>query len=179
MARLRFKRFSDLAFLQSIDKPRYLAPLLAPFTEYFARQGLDVSNLADDDATDRKLLEVFTKPDEDMPGDLLERLYVLDDLADDSGHDRILNEVVQCGESIEGLNGELTCGEYAIAVYQAKPALLQACYEKTVHRKIKNYTEFQSADRARLTLDDARRGKAALEQALAAWFDGRNRGMVC
>ncbi|MDP3722717.1 MAG: hypothetical protein Q8R91_04375 [Candidatus Omnitrophota bacterium] len=179
MARLRFKRFSDLAFLQSINKPRYLVPLLAPFTEYFTRQGLDLSQLANDDATDRKLLEFFTKPDEDMPGDLLELLYVLDDLADDSGHDRILNEVVQCGESLDGLSGELTCGEYAIAVYQAKPGLIQACYEKTVHRKIKNYAEFQSASGARLTLAAARHGKAALEQALAAWFDGRNRGMVC
>jgi len=179
MARLRFKRFSDLAFLQSIDKPQYLAPLLAPFSEYFSRQGLDVSNLTNDDATDRKLLEVFTKPDEDMPGDLLALLYQLDDLADDAGHDRILNEVVLCGEPIDGLTGEMTCGEYAIAVYRTKPGVIQACYEKTVHRKIKNYAEFQSASGARLTLAAARRGKAALEQALATWFDGRNRGMVC
>ncbi len=179
MARLRFKRFSDLAFLQSIDKPQYLAPLLAPFSEYFTRQGLDVAHLANTDATDRKLLEVFTQPDEDMPGDLLERLYVLDDLADDAGHDRILNEVVQCGEPIGGLDSNMTCGEYAIAVYQAKPSVIHACHEKTTHRKIKNYTEYQSASTARLTLADARRGKTELEQALAKWFDGRNRGMVC
>lgn len=70
MARLRFKRFSDLAFLQSIDKPHHLAPLLAPFTDYFKRQGLNLSQLSNDDATDRKLLELFTKPDEDMPGAL-------------------------------------------------------------------------------------------------------------
>jgi len=179
MARLRFKRFSDLAFLQSIDKPRHLAPLLAPFTEYFARQGVDLAQLANDDAMDRKLLDVFTRPDEEMPGELLDRLYVLDDLADDAGHDRILNELVQCGESIDGLDGNMTCGEYAIAVYRAKPGVIQACHEKTTHRKIKNYTEYQSASNARLTLADARRRKADLEQALATWFDGRNRGLVC
>lgn len=179
MARLRFKRFSDLAFLQSIDKPRHLAPLLAPFTEYFQRQGVDLAQLANNDATDRKLLEVFTRPDEEMPGELLDRLYVLDDLADDAGHDRILNELVQCGESIDGLDGNMTCGEYAITVYRAKPGVIQACHEKTAHRKIKNYAEFQSASSRRLTLDAARRGKTALEQALAAWFDGRNRGLVC
>ena len=179
MARLRFKRFSDLAFLQSIDKPQYFAPLLIPFSEYFRRQGVEVSQLTNDDATDRKLLEVFTRPDEEMPGDLLELLYVLDDLADDSGHDRILTEVNRSGEPIDGLNGEMTCGEYAIAVYRAKPGVIQACYDKTVHRKIKNYTEFQSINGARLTLAAARHGKTALEQALATWFDGRNRGMVC
>ena len=179
MAQLRFRRFNDLAFLQSIDKPQYCAPLLLPFSDYFKRQGLDVSKLANDDATDRKLLEVFTKPDEEMPGDLLELLYVLDDLADDSGHDRILSEVDRSGEPIEGLNGEMTPGEYAIAVYRAKPGLIQACYDKTVHRKIKNYTEFQSANGARLTLASAKKGKAALEQTLAKWFDSRNRGMVC
>ena len=30
MPQLRFRNFSNLAFLQSIDKPRFLSPLLAP-----------------------------------------------------------------------------------------------------------------------------------------------------
>ena len=69
MAQLKFKRFSDLAFLQSIDKPLYFSPLLLPFTDYFGRQGVDVSKLKNDDATDRRLLAVFTKPDEDSQQD--------------------------------------------------------------------------------------------------------------
>jgi hypothetical protein len=179
MARLKFKRFSDLSFLQGIDKPRYLSPLLIPFADYFERQGVDVSKLANNDPTDRKLLEVFTNPDEEMPGPLLEVLYVLDDLADDSGYERILGEVERSGETIEGLNSEMTPGEYAIAIFRAKPGLIQACHEKTVYRKIRSYMEFQSIDNSRLTLAAAKKTKAMLEQRLAEWFDTRNRGRVC
>lgn len=179
MAKLKFKRFSDLAFLQGIDKPRYLAALLAPFSDYFSRQSLDVSRLTNSDATERKLLDVFTKPDEEMPGPLLEMLYALDDLADDSGHDRIATEIERSGETIEGLNGDMTPGEYAIAVYRTRPGLIQACHEKTFHRKIKNYTAFQSRNGSRLTFSAVKKGKSELEGSLAAWFGKMDRGKVC
>ena len=55
MPRLRFKNFSDLGFIQGIDKPRHLAPLLAPHSEYFGRQGIDVTKLKNDDASDRRV----------------------------------------------------------------------------------------------------------------------------
>ena len=58
MPRFRFKNFSDLGFLQGVDKPRFLKPLLRPYREYFSGDGLDVLRLRNDDATDRKLLEV-------------------------------------------------------------------------------------------------------------------------
>lgn len=179
MAKLKFKRFSDLAFLQGIDKPRYLFPLLAPFSDYFLRQGLDVSTLTNGDATDRKLLAIFTKPDEEMPGPLLEVLYVLDDLADELGHDRIVAEMERSGETVEALNGDMTPGEYAIAVHSAKPGIIQACHEKTVYRKIRNYTEYQSRNESRLALSVVRERKSTLEGALAAWFDKMDRGKVC
>ena len=173
MPQLKFKRFSDVAFLQSIDKPVHLAPLLAPFADYFSRHGLDLAKVRNDAATERRLLEIFTKPNEEMPGDLLETLYVLDDLADESGHDRIHSEIERSGETIAGVNGDLTPGEYAISVYRAKPGLVQACHEKTVHRKTQNYTEFQSANGTRLKFTDVKRRKTALEQGLAEWFDKR------
>lgn len=179
MAKPKFKRFSNLGFLQGIDKPLYLSPLLVPYSDYFSRQGMDVSNLTNSDATDRKLLEVFTKPDEEMPGPLQEMLYALDDLADDSGHDRIHLEIESAGETIEGLNGEMTPGEYAIAVYRANPGLIQACHEKTFYRKTRNYTEFQSVNGSRLAFAVVKGKKAALEEGLAAWFDKMDRGKVC
>lgn len=179
MARLKFKRFSDLAFLQGIDKPKYLAPLLLPFADYFQNQGLDVSKLTNSDAMDRKLLEIFTNLDEEMPGGLLEILYAIDDLADDPGRDRILNEIERRGAVIEGLSDEMTPGEYAIAVYRAIPRLLKACHEKIVNRKIKNYTEYQSKSDRRLAFTSVKKNKAVLEGGLAEWFGKQDRGKVC
>jgi len=179
MPQHRFKNFSDLAFIQSIDKPKFLGPMLAKHKTYFDRQKLDVTKLTNDDACDRRLLAVFTKPDEDMPPDLLEKLYVLDDLADESGHDRILNEAERQGMPINGLGDDLTPGEFAIAVHKKHPALIRVCHDKTLYRKIKNYQEYQSKDGKRLSLKSAKAKAKALEAELAPRFESMNRSRAC
>lgn len=177
MPRLKFKNFSDLAFIQGIDKPRRLAPLLARHEEYFARQGIDVTKLTNADATDRRLLRVLTQPDEEMPADLLEALYVLDDLADESGHDRILDEAKRQGVSLDG--SDLTPGEFAIVVYSDHPGLVRICHEKTIYKKIRNYQEFQARKSKLLTLQAVRKKCRELEEALAPWFESKNRSRAC
>ena len=139
MARLRFKNFSNLAFIQSIDKPRHLRPLLEGFSDYFGRQGVDIAALKNGDSVDRKLLAVFTQPDEGMPAQLLEALYVLDDLADEAGYDRILTEAERSNLVLDGIGDDLNPGEFAIAVYRKEPDLVRHCHEKTIYRKIKKY----------------------------------------
>ncbi|HHH31508.1 MAG TPA: hypothetical protein ENK57_24610 [Polyangiaceae bacterium] len=179
MAQLRFKNFSDLSFIQSIDKPKFLGPLLGEHKDYFERQKLDVTTLTNDDACDRRLLSVFTKPDEKMPPALLETLFALDDLADESGHDRILAEADRQGVDINGLGHDLTPGEFAIAVRGAHPALVRVCHEKTFFRKIKNYQEYQSKNGKKLTLAAVKKKLATLENTLAPWFESKNRSRAC
>jgi len=177
MPRLRFKNFSDLTFIQSIDKSTHLGPFLATHRDYFERQGIDVTKLKNDDATDRRLLRIFTQPDEDMPADLLEALYLLDDLADEAGHDRILDEARR--KNINLNSRELTPGEFAIVVHGKHPDLIWVCHEKTIYRKIKNYQEYQGKNSLKLTFSVVERKRAALEQALAPWFESNNRSRAC
>jgi hypothetical protein len=180
MPRLRFKNFSDLGFIQTIDKSRHLKPLLTPYKDYFLRQGIDVSGLKDDgDKTDRKLLEVFTRPDEEMPPELLEALYVLDDLADEEGHDRILAEAGRQGMPLRISGDDLNPGEFAIAVYMHRPDLIRVCHEKIMYRKVKNFQEYQAKDDSGLGLDAARKKQKKLEGALAPWFEKMNRSRAC
>ncbi len=179
MSRLRFKNFSDLEFIQGIDKPKCLQPLLSGFEDYFQRQGLDVFKLKNDDKTERQLLQVFTQPDEAMPSDLLENLYILDDLSDDSGHDRILDEATRSGASLSHIGDDMTPGEFAIMVYREFPDLVRVCHEKTLYRKIKNYQEYQSKAGKNLSLGSARKKQGQLEGKLALWFESRNRSAAC
>lgn len=177
MPRLRFKNFSDLGFIQGIDKPQHLAPLLAPHAEFFGRHGVDVTRLKNDDVTDRQLLGVFTQPDNEMPPDLLEALYVLDDLADETGHDRILDEAKRQGIS---LNGDgMTPGEFAIVVHCDHPRLIRVCHEKTIYRKVRNYQEYQAKDNTALSAAKAKTKIGELEEALAPWFESKNRSRAC
>jgi hypothetical protein len=86
MPQHRFRLFGNLCFLQSVDKISIFRRFLAEHRSYFARQGLDIDALTNDDACARRLLEIFTTPDERMPGNLLRDLYILDQVADVDGH---------------------------------------------------------------------------------------------
>ena len=177
MPRLRLKNFSDLGFIQGIDKPQHFGALLAGHRDFFDRQDIDITKLRNDDATDRHLLRVFTQPDEEMPADLLQTLYVLDDLADEAGHDRILDEAKRQGVLLDGRG--LTPGEFAIVVQCAHPGLVSLCHEKTINQKIKNYQEYQARKVGKLTSETAKRKTKELEAALVPWFDSNNRSSAC
>jgi hypothetical protein len=179
MPRLRFKNFSDLGFIQRIDKSKHLEPLLTAHSDYFVRQGIDISNLNNGDATDRKLLAVFTQPDEEIPPELLEALYVLDDLADEAGHDQILTEAARQGINFDGMPDDMNPGEFAIAVYRSHPELIRGCHEKITSRKVKNFQEYQAKDGKGLSFNAAMKKRQQLEDALAPWFEKMNRSRAC
>ena len=180
MAPLRFKNFSDLAFIQGVDKVRFFRPLLDPHKAYFQRQGLDVARLENGDEHDRRLLEVFTNPDAEMPSGLLDSLYLLDDLADDAGHDRILAEAERQRVQLNGVVGEeMSPGELAIAVQLQHPKIVRRAHEMTLYRKIRNYEEYRGKGNKTLTLKASRAGRAALEAEMAPWFEAKNRSKAC
>lgn len=179
MPRLHFKRFSDQSFLQALDKPRWLRPLLEDHADYFGRHGINVRQLKNDAATGRKLLDVFTAIDEEIPPDLLEALYILDDLSDEAGHDRILEEAEWLGIDLGKVGQDLNVSEFAIGVYLEQPGIIRSCHERTLHRKIKNYEEYQSQGNGRLTLGVVRKKRGQLENQLGAWFESKNRSKAC
>jgi hypothetical protein len=116
MPQHKFRRFDDLSFLQSLDKPGILSRFLAGHRSYFARQGLDIDALSNDDACARLLLDVFTRP-ERMPGDLLRDLYVVDEVADEDGHERILEEAERLGIDLRSIPSDACCGDFAMLVF--------------------------------------------------------------
>lgn len=175
-----FRNFSDLAFIQEVDKRRFFEPLLRPFKAYFKRQGIDIRALENTDLDDRRLLEVFTQPDEDVPGPLLEALFVLDDLADEAGHDRLVDEAHRQGISLSRLIGKnLSPGEFAIGTYLAFPEVVREAHERTLSRKMKTYEEFQASGDKRLTLETARSKRKSLEKPMASWFEANDRSRAC
>lgn len=180
MPRLRFKNFSDLTFIQRVDMREFMAPLLLPHREYFERQGINVTKLANTDADHQRLHAVFTQPDEEMPADLLEVLYVLDDLADEAGHDRLIAEAERQAIKLTPLlQRDLSPGEFAIAVQLEHPRVVHVSHEKTIFRRIKNYSEFQPKGDRALTLSAAKARTPALEKEMQPWFASKGRSRAC
>lgn len=148
MSQLRFRNFGNLSFLQSVDKPRFLSRLLQEHSAYFARYGIDVGALTNDDACARRLLEVFTQPDDAMPGALHQALHLLDALADEAGHERILEEAKRCSVDLGAMPDDLCPGDFALAVWFEQPRLVRVCREKTVCQSFQTVLRIPLARRA-------------------------------
>ncbi|MEO7730381.1 MAG: hypothetical protein ABIY55_05375 [Kofleriaceae bacterium] len=169
-----------MAFLQQVDKPRFLVPLLMPYQAYFRQHGLDVGSLRNSDEHDRQLLDVFCAPNAALPRELLETLYVLDDLADEAGHDLILAELDRHEIPLRGLLAEeLSPGEFAIAVYRRYPQLVRDVHESTGFRRTKSFEEFQAKRARTITIERATAMIPGLEELLAPWFESKNRSRAC
>jgi hypothetical protein len=179
MPQHEFRLFGNLAFLQSLDKEGILSRFLSEYRTYFTRQGLDVDALSNDDACARRLLEIFTRPDERMPGELLRDLYVLDELADEDGHQRILDEADRLKMDLRSIPSDICAGDFAITVFLRHSRLIRICHEKTIARQVKRYYEYRSRDQQRFTLIDIEAGTRVAKAALGPWFEERRRTRKC
>lgn len=179
MPQLRFQNFGNLSFLLSVDKPRFLSGPLAEHTAYFAVHGIDVGALSNDDACARRLFKVFTRPDDAMPGALLQTLHLLDALADEAGHERILEEAKRCNAGLGDIPDDLCPGDFALAVWSRQPRLLRICHEKTVCQSFKRYYEYRSRDERRIDLATVKAGIGELQEILGPWFESRRRTRTC
>ena len=179
MARHRFRLFGNLSFLQSMDKEKVLSRLLATHRDYFARQELDVDALSNDDACARRLLEVFTRSDEKMPGELLRDLYVLDEVADEDGFQRILEEAKLRGIDLGSFPDDVSPGDFAILALLDHPQVVRVCHEKMVARQVNRYYEYRSRNDRRFDMADAESGVDAIKATLGPWFEERKRTRTC
>ena len=177
MAGVDLKKFSELGFLQSIHIDG-LVKVLAPYSTYFAGQGLDLATLRNDDPSARLLHTVFTRADEDTPRDLLDVLYMIGDLADDVGHDKLMLYSMQARLDMTWATGHMTPGDFVIETYVRHPHLVRNC-AALVARKIKNYTEYRAKNDKKLTLDRAMKKSDDLAKVLSPEFEKKARSPVC
>lgn len=179
MPQHRFRLFGNLSFLQSIDKENILSRFLAEHRPYLARQGLGIDALTNDDACARRLLKVFTTPDERMPGNLLRDLYILDQVTDEDGHERILEEAERVKVDLRSIPSDICAGDFAILVFLMDRHLIRICHEKTIAREVKRYYEYRSRNQHRFGLADIEAATRAAKATLGPWFEERKRTRKC
>ena len=179
MASHRFRQFSNLAFLSSLDFPRSVVPLLGKHREYFATQDFDIDELAKSKDPSRQLLSMLTTSVERLPGALLNALYLVDELGDEEGYQRILEEAERTQVNLPVLPDNISPGDFAILVLLEHPDLVRRCREKTVTRRVKRFYEFGSADQRRFKLSDIESSVELIRSDLGPWFKARRRTETC
>lgn len=177
MAGVDLKKFSELAFIQSINI-KGLVKVLLPYSDYFAGQELDLATLQNDDASARLLHTAFTRADEDTPRDLLDILYMIGDLSDDVGHDKIRLYALQARIDLSWATDDMTAGDFVIEAFLRHPHLVRNC-AALIAKQAKNYTEYRAKNDKKLPLDRAMNKSAELERVLSPEFAKKARSPVC
>ena len=147
---------------------------LAPYETYLCRRGftLPSDGVIDYDA----LAQILMHPDDQVPNVMVDALYYVDELANDQGMDRLMEEASAAGIRLD-LGAIPTSADVAIAVWLTTPELLRRVHAETYALRQKKFVLRQSRlanPRPFPAWDEPL--LARLQDHLDDWFEAHKRG---
>lgn len=142
MATYNLRRFSQPEILRAIDS-RFLEQLLAPYEAYLAHRGVSLP-LAGREAPLKyqALSRLFVAPDRDMPRELLDALYFIDELAIPTGL-----EALEAAAKAKGIRLkqylEVTPAEVALQHWLKDRQLVERVHAELAVRRFRTFDYFQ------------------------------------
>jgi hypothetical protein len=172
---LKLKSFSQPELLKTIH-PGNLIPLLEPFRLFLEAKGLSFPE-GDGEIDVATLGSILAQPDEEMPGDMVEMLYLIDFFGSDHRFDELLE--IAAAKQIE-VDGEITALDLAAIIWLKHPETLQRKQHEEFFQKRKTFESFLAADSGTvIAVDDLATDLSKLEAALDIYFAAKKRGIGC
>lgn len=195
MASFNPRRFADPDFLKTIDE-RHLLALLRPYAGYFSHRGVELPSgervlmvaepvalydgrpvrSAPTNGVDHELLAaVLVDPDDRMPTELVDALYLINEMATPEGMDELLEAV---GDDIAlDEADEQTPADVATQVFLQARHLLERKHAQQFVGDRQSYVYFLSKTEPNGDFTAPRAEAVAdLEQDLGAWFLKKKKG---
>ena len=172
MATYRLRHFSRPETLRAISQSK-LREFLMPHHEFLAQHGLDVS-VADTDLDVEVLSGLFMDPVPDTPGDLINALVYVDEMATPEAMDSLLAEIVGVDLGIVDRD-EMTPADLAIHVWIADRNIIERKHAEFGLVRNRSYDHFQSG-KPKPMKSLGKKALVALEEDLDRWFEKHNRG---
>jgi hypothetical protein len=172
MATYRLRHFSRPETLRAISQSK-LREFLTPHHEFLAQHGLDVS-VADTDLDLEVLSGLFMDPVPDTPGDLINALVYVDEMATPEAMDSLLAEIVGVDLGIVDRD-EMTPADLAIHVWIADRNIIERKHAEFGLIRPRSYDHFQSG-KPKPMKSPGRKALIAMEEDLDRWFEKHNRG---
>ena len=172
MATYRLRHFSRPETLRAISQSK-LREFLTPHHEFLAQHGLDVSP-ADTDLDLEVLSGLFMDPVPDTPGDLINALVYVDEMATPEAMDSLLAEIVGVDLGIIDRD-EMTPADLAIHVWIADRNIIERKHAEFGLIRPRSYDHFQSG-KPKPMKSPGSKSLIAMEEDLDRWFEKHNRG---
>lgn len=154
----------------------HLIALLEPWRAYFSWRGLAFPTSADEEFPHEELAKILLTYDPEMPIELMNGLYYIDEAASNETLDDLLDRAHEEGIAIAS-HGKSTPADVAVQIYLARPALLE---ERAVRAMAFDKTAFayfpgrvgEGRDLPDVTEPHLKR----IADLMDPWFESKQRG---
>ncbi|MBI5386787.1 MAG: hypothetical protein HZA90_19115 [Verrucomicrobia bacterium] len=170
------RRFSDPDTLSRI-RPESLLAWLHPARDYLARRGMVLPGDGNGQAVDyARLAGVLMEPTADMPGELVESLHVILEIAEPAGMDAILEATAASGLTL-AVGSDPAPADVAVQAWLLDRALVERLHVSLELTRPRSFQYFAAeADPLPAFVLPQAEQVAALEARLNDWYDARKRG---
>lgn len=178
MATFRLRHFSNPSTLRSID-PERLVSLLTPHRSFFTGRGCPLPAPGDAAELDHQaLVDIFSTPDAGTPKELLDALFLIDEMSTTLGMDSLLEAASAAGIDLQLNPGDNhSPADVAVQVWLLDQDILERKHAEQFLHRPKSFEYFQShhATPPVFTMPAPGR-RQQLERELDDWFDQKRRG---
>jgi len=176
MATFRLRYFSRPDTLRSIA-PSRLLELLAPYREVLAAAGCVLPTVAREELVPyQRLGELLAAASEALPAELLNVLYLIDEMATPEGADALLEAAFEENLSLDA-DQEQTPADVAVQVWLRRPELLERKHAERMTLRPRTFEYYQTAwESPPVFRGLSASAKERLEHDLDDWLERRRRG---
>ena len=176
MATLNLRRFSKPETLLAIAREHLIA-FFAPYREYFMSRGITIPLPGTEAPLDYGALSfALLSPDANMPKELIDALFFVNELAMPESFDTLHDAIVESGLPIDIVE-ETSPTDLAIQIWMKRPALLERLHSEHFLSKPRSFEYFRST---RASIPPFRKpdfaALRAIERSLDEWLVRKHRG---
>ena len=176
MATFRLRHVSSAHVLRAIDPDRLLA-FLQPHRGFFAGRGYELPAAGTGEEIEyQRLIDIFMSPSESTPRELLDALFLVDEMSTHEGMDTLIEAASREGVTLDD-GDEHSPADIAIQVWLQNSEILERKHAEQFLFKPKSF-EYYQTDRDEpppfTSLPTAVRQR--LERDLDDWFEQKRRG---
>lgn len=176
MATFRLRHFSSPHVLRAIDRARLLG-FLQPHRDFFASQGYELPAVGADEEIDyQRLIDNFMSPSEATPLELLDALFLVDEMSTHEGMDKLIEAAGRAGITLDD-GDEHSPADIAIQVWLQDSEIVERMHAEQFLFKPKSFEYYQTdCDEPPSFTSLPATERLRLERDLDDWFEEKRRG---
>lgn len=175
MANYNLRRFGNVEGLKA-SSVENLMNLFRPYESYFQSRGFSLNGGSQNDIDYESLVNILMNPESDIPPDLVDNLYFINEMATDEGMDTLLQEAKAKRIDLEDCI-EPTPADVAVQIFLKDRNLLERKHAEQYVKKYRSFEYFHTNVSPIPDFKDPTPDQLeALQEELDDWFEEKKRG---